>query len=1159
MSNASNLSTLANVLDDGSDGQFLKSTGSGGVAFDTVAAGATVYSSASDLPLTGNTVGDMAYVSAATTAKVVNQATGSVSTEDATRLYIYSGTGWYSVAFITQNPTISTVQDAGSNTTPFTLATDGTTATVVTITANDPESVPLTYSYNVTDGSLNGCTITGADGTSARVAGTAYTDNVFTVTPHASNEATFTITFTASDGINQATSANVFSLSFITTVTDSKYTTLLATATNGTSEFYSLSGALYDSITLDTSSESTGYQTFAFNNDGTKLFRISSTIIYQYTLTTGFDLSTGSYDNVSYTIPSNQGSAARAIQFNNDGTKMYVYTSSNTRISQYALTNGFDLSDVSYDNKLYNGTTGNSGFTFNNDGTKLFKATATSKTIETYNLNTAFDISTASDANVSFSTASQTSNTAFQVQFNSNGTKMFVMDWVNSAGNNIYQYTLTQPYVVSSATYDNVSYNYNSQESSPSDFKFNNNGTKMYIGGFATDRIHQYSTVLHGNSNITDSSSSSHSITVNGDSTAGTFSPYRSGGYATSFSRSASSKLEIASMPAIGSGDCSIECWINIESSLVEQGIILRGVYNSVGGFALTTRASGGELMLLWSGSINVTSGANIVADKWHWIQVIRSSGTVTIYVNGSSVGSWSNSSNVSSTSNYIIGRADSYFGGQIRDLRISTNAQSSSSGSEKLETDSNTTFLSCHLPYLSYATSSVASNSYSSNSGTIKTVPFSPYDYTEYSAADHGGSVYFDGTGDYLTAASDASFDFGTGNFTIETWINIPDVTSTWSAIISRAYSATGGWRLYKSTGNSNLRFYYTGNSYINATSTGLTNNTWHHIAVVRNSGTITIYVDGASKGSGSDGSTSLNPGTYAVEIGSGVYQSSYPMTGYLGDLRIVNGTAVYTGGFTPPSGPLTTTGGTYSITTNVNTSIPSSNTKLHIKSTDASIIDKSQGANIQLYGSVTGNSSNVPSGSSFTGTNSIYLDGDGDGSGPSGDHIRLPMETFDPKNRPYTVEFWFKIPSSISNTSDATLFCNWHWSAGRRQILLTTKGSTKQIKGYYSSSGSDYSSLDTANNVWSYDTWHHFAMVYDPTNGSNGTRTIYIDGSSVSTNTSYTSLHTPDPDYDFVIGSLNAHSGSPWEGYIYDFRIQYKCLYPNNNFTPPTAPLEG
>ena len=42
MSNASNLSTLANVLDDANAGEFLKSTGSGGVAFDTVAAGATV-------------------------------------------------------------------------------------------------------------------------------------------------------------------------------------------------------------------------------------------------------------------------------------------------------------------------------------------------------------------------------------------------------------------------------------------------------------------------------------------------------------------------------------------------------------------------------------------------------------------------------------------------------------------------------------------------------------------------------------------------------------------------------------------------------------------------------------------------------------------------------------------------------------------------------------------------------------------------------------------------------------------------------------------------------------------------------------------------------------------------------------------------------------
>ena len=52
--------------------------------------------------------------------------------------------------------------------------------------------------------------------------------------------------------------------------------------------------------------------------------------------------------------------------------------------------------------------------------------------------------------------------------------------------------------------------------------------------------------------------------------------------------------------------------------------------------------------------------------------------------------------------------------------------------------------------------------------------------------------------------------------------------------------------------------------------------------------------------------------------------------MNGYISDYRFVNGTAVYTGAFTPPSGKLTTTGGTYSSTTNVNTSITASHTKL-------------------------------------------------------------------------------------------------------------------------------------------------------------------------------------------------------------------------------------
>ena len=184
MSNASNLSTLANVLDDGTSGQVLTSQGSGVVAFADAGGGVTYYANVSNLPDSGNSNGDAAFVGANN------------------RLYVFNGAGWYSVALLNQTPTISSIADAGSNTTPFTLSSSGT-ATVITITATDADGDALTYNYSVSSGALNGSTVT-------------KNNNVFTVTPHASNAATFSLTFTVTDGINTATSAaQSFTLEFL--------------------------------------------------------------------------------------------------------------------------------------------------------------------------------------------------------------------------------------------------------------------------------------------------------------------------------------------------------------------------------------------------------------------------------------------------------------------------------------------------------------------------------------------------------------------------------------------------------------------------------------------------------------------------------------------------------------------------------------------------------------------------------------------------------------------------------------------------------------------------------------------------------------------------------------------------------------------------------
>ena len=182
---------------------------------DKLAAGAggggvTTYATAAVLPLSGNAVGDQAFVN------------------ETGRLYIFTGTGWYNIALINTNPTITSGANASYN-----LSMSGT-PTVLTLVANDPEGVPITWSYAVTSGSL-----TNGGGTSATV---TQVGNEFTITPTTNQayEGVFGITFTASDGVNLATSASTFSL-------------LWFSASGGTESTYILDGITYKVHTFTSS------------------------------------------------------------------------------------------------------------------------------------------------------------------------------------------------------------------------------------------------------------------------------------------------------------------------------------------------------------------------------------------------------------------------------------------------------------------------------------------------------------------------------------------------------------------------------------------------------------------------------------------------------------------------------------------------------------------------------------------------------------------------------------------------------------------------------------------------------------------------------------------------------------------------------------------
>ena len=213
-------------------------------------------------------------------------------------------------------------------------------------------------------------------------------------------------------------------------------------ASNSSDGPWDISGGVYASKSLSVSAQASGASGLAFSSDGTKAYvsdQISDTI-YQYTLTTAWDISTGSYASKSLSVTA-QETNPQTIAFSSDGTKAYTVGSTNNDIYQYTLTTAWDISTGSYASKLLDvgaQDVNPEGLAFSSDGTKAYVLGSTGDAIYQYTLTTAWDISTGSYASKSLSVAAQDS-TPRDLGFSSDGTKAYI---VGSTSNTIYQYTL---------------------------------------------------------------------------------------------------------------------------------------------------------------------------------------------------------------------------------------------------------------------------------------------------------------------------------------------------------------------------------------------------------------------------------------------------------------------------------------------------------------------------------------------------------------------------------------------------------------------------------------------------------------------------------------------------------------------------------------------
>jgi DNA-binding beta-propeller fold protein YncE len=307
--------------------------------------------------------------------------------------------------------------------------------------------------------------------------------------------------------------------------------------------------------TIINAQTSTSAQSIRFKEDGTKFYVSSSggDEIFQYTCATPWDITTSSYDNVSYSFNSVETNLT-GFDFSGDGTKLLITGQAGDDITYFTLTRPWDISSANLVGIITTlPETVPQGLFWRNDGRKVYIVGTTDDRVYEYNIpqTSEIDITATAQfhdtaefyggvqfynkvttygdldvegiirigndnpgAELSINGVSDLSNilrtnniensyiknnkhfyvgleeiTPYGVQFKTDGTRMYVL---GDGGNDITEYELSTPWEVSTAGVTTYSYTI-SQDTVPTDLIFKSDGTKLFVTGSTNDRVYEYS------------------------------------------------------------------------------------------------------------------------------------------------------------------------------------------------------------------------------------------------------------------------------------------------------------------------------------------------------------------------------------------------------------------------------------------------------------------------------------------------------------------------------------------------------------------------------------------------------------------------------------------------------------------------------------------
>jgi hypothetical protein len=434
-----------------------------------------------------------------------------------------------------------------------------------------------------------------------------------------------------------------------------------------------------------------------------------------------------------------------------------------------------------------------------------------------------------------------------------------------------------------------------------------------------------------------DNSANAFTITVAGNARPFTANPFgvttANSAYSTSviggsaYFDGSVDRLSIAGNSAfdVSSGNFTVEGWVYPTSNANVQGLFVLFTATNVnyGGLTLYVSRNTNSTITFEcaspsiggnSAAVAITTTNTVPINVWSHVSATRSGNTFTVWINGVSSGTATFSGTLYwSPPNLYLGSGNdstaNRFTGYISNFRLVKGTAVYTAAFTP--PSSPATAISGTQVLTNFTNAAIFDNSMMNDLETVGNAQIST------AVKKYGtGSMYFDGSGDYLQTPLNQSVNFGTNSFTIEMWVN-PSTTNHQSAClftqehvaanntpISIAIFLNGG--NFETVGNGISFGVYNGSSWtvLQHNLATIPINTWTFIALVRNGNVFTMYVNGTSVGSTTN-STSCSLGSTPYFLGRRWdLAGSYPYyNGYIDDFRITRGVARYTSNFTPPT----------------------------------------------------------------------------------------------------------------------------------------------------------------------------------------------------------------------------------------------------------------